>query len=92
MSDFNAATQAAIARASTLEPADRNCRDRTLLMLASGEWVGGLELALKAGGLGDRSRITELRQSGIPVECRPTPGRLRGEAWHQYRLPPAEQR
>ena len=90
MVEYDEVTRRAIERAASVEPAQRSRRDRTLLMLSGGQWVDGLDLALRASGLGYRSRISELRQSGVPIECRPTPGRPKGEHWHQYRLKPLE--
>jgi len=46
---FDTTTQAAIRLASTTPPDRLTRRESVLLMLAGGEWVGGLELALKAG-------------------------------------------
>jgi hypothetical protein len=92
MVDYTTRTQHAIRRALATEPTERNRCERILVMLADGQWVGGLKLALKAGGLGYRSRITELRQSGVPIECRPSPSRPKGERWHEYRLAPVNGR
>lgn len=87
---YSKLTELAIAEAKNKEPDKRTRHDRIILMLANSptSWVGGLELSLKAGGLGYRSRITELRHKGIPIVCRRDPNTPRGESWYLYRLEP----
>jgi hypothetical protein len=85
---FDDITTRAIERAKAEEHSKLTRRDKVLLLLSDGHWHGGLDVALEAGGLGYRSRITELRERGIAVECRRSPSCPKGESWHEYRMPP----
>ncbi len=82
------ATEHAIRRAERKDPKNRTRHDKIIMVLTTAPtgWVNGLELSLKAGGLGMSARIAELRKSGVLISCRPDPNRPPGENWHQYRL------
>jgi hypothetical protein len=66
---------------------DRTYRDRVLLTLYRNGWVPAIELC-RVGGLGYRSRITELRKQGYRIECRrlPTDPRRPASRRHEFRL------
>jgi hypothetical protein len=86
MNAYSEITKNALVQALA-KSAERQTRaDRILLLLAPGEWVDSLALALNGGGLDFTARICELRKSGVRIETRRNPASPKGEQWFQYRL------
>ena len=59
-------------------------QDRTLELLADGEWHSGRELALKVSHRFG-AYLFRLRAKGVTIERRLEPGRPDGAQWWEYR-------